>query len=212
MLSIRSFVLGPVQTNAYLVADPDARLAAAIDPAWDGQVILEEAAQQGWRIGSIWLTHAHFDHFGGAGALADGSSPMPTVALHPQDYPLWRAQGGAPLFGLRIDPGPEPTVDLYHGQVMHLGRYEFEVRHTPGHTPGHVLFYCASATVAFCGDVIFQGSIGRTDLPGGDYDTLLHSICTQVLTLPDETRLLCGHGPETTPAMERLYNPFLQGV
>src|SRR5512139_2962910 len=108
MLSILPFVLGPVQTNAYLAADTDTRLAIVVDPAWDGQVILQAAAQHGWRIGGLWLTHAHFDHIGGAGEVADGSSPMPAVALHPDDYPLWRAQGGAPFFGMRIDPGPEP--------------------------------------------------------------------------------------------------------
>jgi len=212
MLQLLTFTLGPVQTNAYLVADPDSRLAAVIDPAWDGHILLHEAAVRGWRIAHIWLTHAHFDHIAGAGAVADGSSPIPPVALHPADYPLWRAQGGAPLFGMRIDPGPEPTVDLTHGQVLRLGSFEFEVRHVPGHTPGHVLFYCAQANVAFCGDVIFQGSIGRTDLPGGDYDTLMYSIRSQVLTLPPETRLLAGHGPETTPEEERLNNPFLQGI
>jgi glyoxylase-like metal-dependent hydrolase (beta-lactamase superfamily II) len=212
MLSIETLVLGPVQTNAYLIADPDAGIAVVIDPAWDGHLLLDRAARRGWRIANLWLTHAHFDHFGGAGAVADGSHPAPFVALHPADYPLWRAQGGAPLFGFHIDPGPEPSVDLFQGQVLHLGRYDFEIRHVPGHSPGHVLFYCAQASAAFCGDVIFQGSIGRTDLPGGDYDTLMASIHTQVLTLPDNTCLYSGHGPVTTPAAERLYNPFLRGL
>ena len=209
MLEIISFTLGPVQTNAYLVADPDSGAAVVIDPAWDGGVIVREAKQRGWRIGSIWLTHAHFDHLGGAGQVADLSSPPPPVALHPEDYPLWRAQGGAPLFGMRIDPGPEPTIELKHNQILHLGTYDFEVRHTPGHTPGHVVFYCASAGVVFCGDVIFGGSIGRTDLPGGNYDTLIDSIRMHLLSLPDETRLLSGHGPETTVGEERRENPFL---
>ena len=209
MLEIISLVLGPVQTNAYLVADLDSGAAIVIDPAWEGALIVQEAKQRGWRIGSIWLTHAHFDHLGGAGQVADLSSPPPPVALHPDDYPLWRAQGGAPLFGMRIDPGPEPTIELKHKQILHLGAYDFEVRPTPGHTPGHVVFYCASAGVVFCGDVIFGGSIGRTDLPGGDYDTLINSIHTHILSLPDETRLLSGHGPETTVGEERQENPFL---
>ena len=209
MLEIVPFILGPVQTNAYLVADADTGAAVVIDPAWDGNIIVQAAQQRGWRIGSIWLTHAHFDHLGGAGQVADLSSPPPPVALHPADYPLWRAQGGAPLFGMHIDPGPEPTIDLEHNQILHLGSYAFEVRHTPGHTPGHVVFYCTSVGVLFCGDVIFGRSIGRTDLPGGDYDTLMNSIHTQILSLPDETRLLSGHGPETTVGEERLENPFL---
>lgn len=210
MLEIVRFVLGPVQTNAYLVADPQTKEAAVIDPAWDGEVILSEANKRGWRITNIWLTHAHFDHFGGAAAVADGSSPMPPVALHPLDYPLWRVMGGAQLFGYRMDPGPEPTIDLQHGMQLHLGASTLEVRHAPGHSPGHMLFVCHQENTAFCGDVIFQGSIGRTDLPGGDFDTLIASIHAQVLSLPDDTRLLSGHGPETNVRLERELNPFLQ--
>jgi hydroxyacylglutathione hydrolase len=212
MLEIISMTLGPVQTNSYIVADPGTEDAIVIDPAAEGPRILDEATKRGWHIGSIWLTHAHFDHLAGAAQVADGSSPPPPVALHAQDYPLWRAQGGALLFGLKIDPGPEPTIDLEHGQILRLGSNRFEVRHAPGHTRGHVMFYCAEQRVLFCGDVIFQGSIGRTDLPGGDYQTLMNSIRTQVLSLPDDTRLLTGHGPETTVGLERQYNPFLTGL
>jgi hydroxyacylglutathione hydrolase len=211
-LEIVDFVLGPVQTNAYLLADPQSGEAAVIDPGWDGEIILAETRKRGWRIGNIWLTHAHFDHLGGAGEVADGSNPPPPVALHPDDYPLWRMQGGAPFFGMRIDPGPEPTIDLHHGQVLRLGSNQLEVRHAPGHTAGHVVFYCAAAKICFCGDVVFGGSIGRTDLPGGNYQILMHSIKTQILTLPDETRLLSGHGPATTVGEERRTNPFLQDL
>ena len=210
MLSIISFVLGLVETNTYLIADPETGEAVVIDPAGDGARIVAEADRRGWRVGSIWLTHAHFDHLAGAGEVADRLDPPPPVALHPDDYTLWRMQGGAALFGMRIDPGPEPTIDLHHGQILHLGGNRFEVRHAPGHTRGHVMFNCAEQAVLFCGDVIFQGSIGRTDLPGGDYETLLASIHSQVLVLPDETRLLSGHGPESTVGAERKYNPFLQ--
>jgi glyoxylase-like metal-dependent hydrolase (beta-lactamase superfamily II) len=134
---------------------------------------------------------------------------MPPVALHPADYPLWRMQGGAPLFGMRIDPRPEPTVELKPGMVMRLGPVTFEVRHTPGHTPGHVIFYCPQAGIAFCGDVIFRNSIGRTDLPGGSHAALLNSIQSQVLSLPDDTKLYSGHGEVTTVGEERIGNPFL---
>lgn len=210
-LNIVAFTLGPVQTNAYLVADNDTGISVVIDPAWDGHLILEEAARKGWQIVSIWLTHAHFDHLGGAAAVADGTDPPPPVALHPDDYWLWRMRGNAPLFGLDIDPGPEPTIDLRHGQIMHIGHLDFEVRHAPGHTPGHVMFYQAANEVLFCGDVIFQSGIGRTDLPGGNTQQLFDSIKTNVLSLPDETRLLPGHGPATTVGIERMNNPFLQG-
>lgn len=211
MLEIVNFTLGPVVTNAYLVADPGSGEAVVIDPADDGEVIVAEAEQHGWRIGSIWLTHAHFDHLAGAGGVADRVNPPPPVALHPDDYSLWRMQGGAPLFGMQIDPGPEPTVDLYHNQILMLGENTIEVRHAPGHTRGHVVFICLAEKVAFCGDVIFQGSIGRTDLPGGDYQTLMDSIQKQILSLPDDTRLFSGHGPVTTVGRERIWNPFLVG-
>ncbi len=215
MLDILAFTLGPAQTNAYLIADPLTREAAVIDPAWDGAVILAGAQQRGWRIGHLWYTHAHFDHIGGAGAIADGLNPLPLVALHPADHVLWRAEGGAGLFGLKIDPGPEPTIDLYDGQALRLGGSRFEVRFTPGHTPGHCIFYLpasdiSSPGICFCGDLIFRGSVGRTDLPGGDTDTLIRSIRTQVYTLPDDTRLLPGHGPETTVGYEKLNNPFVK--
>lgn len=212
MLEVKTFILGPVMTNSYLIADPDTGEAVVIDPADEGQTMVDAAHSQGWRIGSIWLTHAHFDHLGGAGEVADLSDPPPPVALHPDDYPLWRVGGGAAFFGMHIDPGPEPTIDLKDGQTLYLGANVFEVRHAPGHTRGHVIFYCSTQQTAFVGDVIFQGSIGRTDLPGGDYHALIASIRTQVLTLPDDTRLLSGHGPETTVGQERRTNPFLQLV
>ena len=209
MLDILPFTLGPALTNAYLIADTDTGDAAVIDPAWDGELILAGARERNWRIAHLWYTHAHFDHIGGAGAIADALNPLPLVALHPNDHILWRAEGGAPLFGFKIDPGPEPTIDLYPGQILRLGKAQFEVRFTPGHTPGHCIFYAAEAKVCFCGDLIFAGSVGRTDLPGGDWDTLVNSIRTQVFTLPDETRLLSGHGDETTVRQERRYNPFV---
>src|SRR3990172_1735539 len=143
-LSIVPMLLGPVQTNAYLVADPQARVAAVIDPAWNGAAIVREAEQRGWTITDIWLTHAHFDHFGGAGGVADGVEPAPHVALHPLDQALWRLNGGAAWFGIpAFDPGPEPNVELADGMEMTLGAFTFEVRHAPGHAPGHVMFYCA---------------------------------------------------------------------
>lgn len=210
MLEIVSFCLGPVQTNAYLIADPQTREAAVIDPAWDGHLLLAEAQRRGWRIGHLWYTHAHFDHIGGAAAIADALNPLPLVALHPADHVLWRAGGGGRLFGLPIDPGPEPSIDFVHGQILRLGSNVFEVRHVPGHTPGHVLLYCAAERVCFCGDLIFAGGVGRTDLPVGSWESLVYSIRTQVYTLPDDTRLLSGHGPETTVGEEKVSNPFVQ--
>lgn len=209
MLEIVTFVLGPVETNVYLIADPLSGAAAVVDPAWDGEAILAEAQRRGWQLGQIWITHAHFDHLAGAAALMKGLPEAPVLALHPADLPLWRAQGGAPLFGMRIETPPEPTLLLQADQELQLGAWRARVLHTPGHSPGHVTYYFPQAGVAFCGDVIFAGGIGRTDLPGGSYLTLQTSIQRQILTLPDNTRLLSGHGPETTVAEERESNPFL---
>jgi hydroxyacylglutathione hydrolase len=209
MLEIIPLVLGPVATNAYLVGETVSQTAVVVDPAWDGELIVEEAKRRGWKIEQIWLTHAHFDHIGGIAGVVKNTQPAPRIALHTADLPLYSAQGGAALFGMRIAATPEPTIRLKHGQILSLYECTFEVRHSPGHTPGHVVFYCAAEKVMFCGDVIFWGSIGRTDLPGGDYDTLMRSIKSQILTLPNETRLLTGHGGETTVGVERRDNPFL---
>jgi glyoxylase-like metal-dependent hydrolase (beta-lactamase superfamily II) len=212
MLEIVTLTLGPAQTNAYLVADSATRDAVVIDPSWDGEVILSEAQKRGWRIAHLWYTHAHFDHIGGAGAIADALNPLPLVALHPDDHVLWRAGGGGAVFGFDIDPGPEPTIDLHQGQVLRLGSVIFEVRFTPGHTRGHCVFYVAESKVCFCGDLIFAGSVGRTDLPGGDFATLERSIREQIFSLPDDTRLLSGHGPETTVGREKQTNPFVSDI
>jgi len=209
MLEILDFTLGPVETNSYLLADVETGEAVVVDPAWDGERIASAAIQRGWSISQIWLTHAHFDHLGGAAGVARSVNPEPLVALHPADLPLWEMGGGAALFGLSVEAGPRPRLLLEHGQTLWLGHSVLEVRHVPGHTPGHVVLYARDDGVLFCGDVIFAGSIGRTDLPGGNYRQLMESIQSQVLSLPDETRLLSGHGPETTVGEERHFNPFL---
>jgi glyoxylase-like metal-dependent hydrolase (beta-lactamase superfamily II) len=113
------------------------------------------------------------------------------------------------MFGFDIDPGPEPTIDFYHGQILKLGNVDFEVRFTPGHTTGHCILYVTSAGICFCGDLIFAGSVGRTDFPGGSWEQLEKSIKEQIFTLPDNTRLLSGHGPETTVGGEKRNNPFV---
>ena len=209
MLEILPLILGPVATNAYLIADSDTHEAAVIDPAWDGRLIAAEAEHHNWRIGQIWITHAHFDHIGGVGDLTHEMEVAPVIALHPNDRLLWDSQGSAALFGFKLHASPAPTHNLAHNLNLLLGGITFKVLHTPGHTPGHCVFYCASAGVCFCGDLIFQNSVGRTDLPGGDWETLVTSIRSQVFSLPDETRLLSGHGPETTVGQEKSENPFV---
>lgn len=211
MLDIKRFMLGPVQTNAYLAADVATHQAVAIDPAWDGKRLAQEAGSRGWTLTGIWITHAHFDHFGGAAGLAATTDPPLSIALHPDDLPLWNSGGGAGFFGLRIDEPPAPVILLSNGMTLSVGEIAFEVRHCPGHSPGHVLFVCGAEKAAFVGDVIFKNGIGRSDLPGGDERELLDNIQRQVLSLQDEVRLFSGHGAATTVGAERRMNPFLKG-
>jgi hydroxyacylglutathione hydrolase len=208
-VEIIPFVLGVMENNTYLVVEPQSKAAVVVDPSFGAGEVLSYAQDKGWQVRQVWLTHAHFDHYAGSQEIAGAFAPHLAVGLHPSDLELWRSGGGGRDFGLQFNPGPEPSISFYHGQRLRLGSAEFEVRHAPGHTRGHVVLYCATAGVLLCGDVIFQGSIGRTDLPGGDLETLLHSIRSQVLTLPDATRLLTGHGPETTVGAEKENNPFL---
>ena len=134
MLKIKMLQLGPVMTNAYLVAHPETQEAVVIDPAWDGDRILAEASNSEWNINQVWVTHAHFDHMGGTAALVDGLKPPPTVSLHPGDLPLWQAKGGATYFGIPFESSADPGVELAHGDSLALGNLTVEVRHAPGHT------------------------------------------------------------------------------
>ncbi len=208
-LEIVTLVLGPLSNNTYLVSDRKTGDTAVIDPSLGSQEVLDTVKTKGWTLRHIWLTHAHFDHTAGVQLIASSQTPPIPISLHRLDLPLYRESGGARKFGFTIQPGPEPSSYLEHGQILTLGESHLEVRFTPGHTPGHVVFYAPDEDVVFCGDVIFSGSIGRTDLPGGSYQQLLDSIQTQILSLPPLTRLLSGHGPDTTVSKEIDINPYL---
>jgi len=208
-LLIKYFIIGPLENNSYMIADPETLKAAVIDPSFDSEVILEEAQRAGWNITQIWLTHAHFDHIAGATTIASMNQNSIPVYLHPDDLNLYRLGGRNASFGMSIGNLPEPQASLQHRQQLLIGNQKLEVRHTPGHTPGHVVFHSAETGVVFCGDLIFYQGIGRTDMPGGDFKTLINSIQTQILTLPPETDLLSGHGPATTVGDESENNPFI---
>ena len=213
MLYVKKWVLGPVATNTYLVGDQETKELVVIDPAWDGGFIGAQIKEGGWRLAAVWLTHAHFDHFAGLADLlesADQKSADFFVGMHKKDLPLWKVKGGAVMFGVSVKSAPKPDHLFEDGEELQLGSYRFTVRYTPGHSAGHVVFHCASEKVLFSGDLIFNQGIGRTDLLGGSYKTLIQSIESHVLPLPDETVIYSGHGPETTVGAERVGNPFLQ--
>jgi glyoxylase-like metal-dependent hydrolase (beta-lactamase superfamily II) len=200
---------GQFGENCWLLADARTGEAVMIDPGEEPQMFLAELNTRGWSLGGIWITHGHIDHILGVAAVKRATGAP--IYLHPADRPLYDSltQQGS-WFGLTVDPLPPPDRDLEAGQRLDVGGIEFTVRHTPGHSPGSVSFV-RQGTI-FGGDVLFNGSIGRTDLPGGDAATLLKSIHRDFLSLPDSTVVRSGHGPETTIGVERLTNPFLTGA
>jgi hydroxyacylglutathione hydrolase len=208
-LDVRCFSGGAFQENGYLLTCRSTGRAAVVDPGYAAPAIVETLAREGRALDAIYLTHAHLDHVEGIPALRQISDAP--IFLHPADRFLYaRAAAQAASFGyVFTEPLPPVDAELVPGSPVSVGDVRLEVRFTPGHAPGHVIFYASEEGLALVGDVIFQRSIGRTDLPGGDGAQLIRSIREQVLTLPDSTRLLTGHGPETTVGAERRDNPFL---
>jgi glyoxylase-like metal-dependent hydrolase (beta-lactamase superfamily II) len=200
--------LGPLQTNCYILACTVTNQAAVIDPSWDGRAILARINKEGWTVSHILLTHTHFDHVGALAELKELTGAPIYVHAEATEM-LKRAPAAAALWGFTLDPPPAPDCFLDDGQKLQVGELEVEVLFTPGHAPGHVCFYLPAHAALFDGDVLFQGSIGRTDLPGGDYDLLMSTIKEKIMLLPDETVVLSGHGPATTIGYERRANPFL---
>ena len=208
-MKVVSIPNGRFMENCYLVADAEQGEAVLIDPGEEAERFLQVLSHHGWRLTAIWLTHAHVDHIMGVAAVR-ASHEVPTW-LHPLDRPLYDAlpQQGQ-WMGLRLAAPPAPTHDLAAGVPLRVGGLSFDVRHVPGHSPGSVAF--VGHGVAFVGDVLFSGSVGRTDLPGGDGSALLASIRRELLMLPDSTVVYSGHGPATTIGSERETNPFLTGI
>jgi hydroxyacylglutathione hydrolase len=206
-LIIETLAVGPIQTNCYLVGCPKTFEGAVIDPGWDAPAILAQAEASGLTIKYVLNTHAHWDHISANADIIEETGAQ--LAIHPDELPLLRARGGADMWGVPVRPSPEPDVELTSGQFIQIGHIKLEVLFTPGHTPGHVSFFEADAGVVFDGDVLFRRGIGRTDLPGGDYQTLIHSIRDVLMALPPKTVVYSGHGPATTVGEERWANPWL---
>lgn len=203
------------QTNAYLVYGAESGVGLLVDAPPDPQHIGEIVRGHDVTIGAVLLTHGHIDHTGGAGEIEakHGSE----ILVHPDDdfLTLHPVEQLTRMFGMK-PPGsyqvPERFTHLRDGQILEVAGLKLETRHTPGHTPGHCCFYVETEATLFAGDQLFAGSVGRTDLPGGSTEELLNSMAQKVLTLDDETRVLPGHGPETTIGRERRTNPFLQNL
>jgi glyoxylase-like metal-dependent hydrolase (beta-lactamase superfamily II) len=206
-LEVLSLVVGPFQSNCFLVRG-DAGKGLIIDPGDEAGRIVVALDEMSIEPVAVLLTHAHVDHVGAVAGIVNRYG-VP-VYLHPADRSLYDAAAGqAAMFGVRVDPPPPPDHELTDGQVLDLAGVRFSVRHTPGHSPGGVVLH--TDREAFVGDCVFAGSIGRTDLPGGDTGTLLASIREHILTLPPDTVLYTGHGPATTVQAEADSNPFLAG-
>lgn len=200
---------GQFVENCYLVIDEASGACAVVDPGEEAGLILHKIAAAGARPEAIWITHAHIDHVLGIPRVREATGAP--VFLHPADRPLYdHVLEQAAAFGMRADPLPPPDRAFQHGDTVTVGALRFTVRHTPGHSPGSVCL--VGHGVLFGGDVLFSGSIGRTDLPGGDFETLMQSIERELLGLPDPTVVYSGHGPETTVGQERRTNPFLTGA
>jgi glyoxylase-like metal-dependent hydrolase (beta-lactamase superfamily II) len=207
VMLLQHFVTGPLETNTFVVADPDAGEALVIDPGGDPAEILAFLAEKRLACRQILNTHGHFDHVSGNGALKRATGAA--LLVHEGDVPmLTEAATHARLFMMRADNSPPQDGLLVDQGEVRCGAVRLRVLHTPGHSPGGVTLVAPGA--AFCGDLVFYGSVGRTDLPGGAERVLLDSIRRHILTLPDDTVLYPGHGPETTVGRERQHNPFFK--
>ena len=208
-MKIEIFPVGPFQMNCYLAYDEASKTGVIFDPGDEVPALLERIRQLDLKLSHILLTHGHIDHVAYAEDMHQALKvPM---LLHKDDWAMAEnAPRQAAMFGL--PPGPVPKMDgeLTVQKEFLAGPFTFEIRHAPGHSPGSVLLISHPHKMVFAGDVVFQGSIGRTDLPGGNHRQLIDSIGREVLTLPDDYQLLPGHGPGTTVGAERRGNPFLQ--
>ncbi|MDN4609031.1 MBL fold metallo-hydrolase [Sporosarcina highlanderae] len=209
MLKVRTYPLGPIQTNCYIIKDGEGQ-CLIVDPGEEGSRIIEEIVKMNGKPLAILLTHAHFDHIGAVDQVRDHFS-IPVYIHREEQYWLMNPDlnGSSRYPGLPLISNKAADHFLQEGQLK-IGPFQFEARHTPGHSPGSVSFIFEDAHFAIVGDTLFKQSIGRTDLTGGDTNTLLNSIEGKLMSLPNDFIIYPGHGPSTTVGDERESNPFLK--
>jgi hydroxyacylglutathione hydrolase len=213
------FVQTAFEQNTRIVSCTDTGKAICIDPGEPSEDTANYITENGLDLTAVIATHGHLDHIGGA-AFMHERFPDAEVLVHKAEEELYYALPRQPLamgiqphqlaaLGMDYDEPPKITRNVEHGEVLEIGNVKFEVRHCPGHTPGHVVLVAHKERTVFTGDCLFSGTIGRTDLPGGNHGQLIESIKTNVLSLDDDFMVCCGHGPDTTVGRERVSNPFL---
>ena len=208
-LQIRIIPVTPLQQNCSLIWDTQTKHAVLVDPGGDVDMLLGALEHFGLTLKEMWLTHGHLDHAGAAHQLRERLG-VPVIGPHKDDqFLLDQIESSAVKYGLTGLQNVTPDRYLEDGDVLELEGVKFDVAHTPGHTPGHVVIHNRDAKIAFVGDVLFQGSIGRTDFPRGDHQTLIDSITTKLWPLGNDMTFVPGHGATSTFGQERLTNPFV---
>jgi len=204
-LIIKSLAVGPIMANCFILGCEETRKAVVIDPGDEGEKILLSLAEDKLKVEHIINTHGHFDHVGANRMMKEATGA--DIFIHALDAPMLNSLSEtAAGFGLNVQNSPPPDKTMEDGDVISFGSISLKVIHTPGHTLGGVSLYTDGSV--FVGDTLFQGSIGRTDFPGGSYETLISSIREKLFVLGDDVRVFSGHGPETSIGAERQYNPF----